>query len=1047
MVDFLIRKRTAVFTASLLIIIVGIIAYINLPRESNPEIKQPWIFVNTVYAGVAPKEIESLITQPLEEELDGIEGINKISSSSRQSVSSIFVEFDADTEVETALRRVKDRIDAAKADLPDEAEEPRVAEFSSTDWPIFILVLSHPDGVLRIDEEAERLKESLKRLPGVLDVEISGNSEREVAIEIDPAKLHTHGLSLGEVAQAIRNENASIPGGELKSEAKTFTLSVTGELKDPSGFAQIVVADGPGKVKLGDLGKVAFTTAEAESLARLNGRPAITIEIKKRTGANMIDLSQAIKQTVEERKAAFPTGTELVYSYDESRFIEETIVDLENNMFSGFILVLLVTLFFLGFRNSLFVSLAIPFSMLISFFVLQMMGITLNMVVLFSLIMALGMLVDNGIVIVENIFRHASMGKDRMQAAADGANEVAGPIIASTITTCLAFFPIIFMPGIMGQFMSYLPITIITVLVSSLFVALSINPVFCSRFMSISEKDMRRMQDGSGLFSRVQDLYTGLLRSALKHPLKIAAGSVTVVVVGIALYALIGKEPVFFPESDPPTAIIKLEARQGTPLEATDRMVRSIEERIPGVETSMDHFQTVVGSAGGGDYHKASIRVEFVPFLEREISGYESTENLKKALAGFTGAKISFEEIENGPPDGHPISYKVTGDEYPVIGSIAEQAEAILEEYDELKGISSDYESSRPEIAVEVDRKKAAFHGLSTAEIAMTVRNAFQGSTVGTYRDGAEEYDINLRYAKEFRDSINRLQGLKIPAGNGKLVPLSSVASISFRSDAGVIKRTNRERSVEVWADFKPDIQNKAEISAEIDARLKGLSLPAGYQLGTGEGLEIQQESSTFLAQAFMIALFLILIVLIAQFNSIADPAIIILSVFLSMGGVFWGYALTGMSFVVMMSGIGCIALAGVAVNNCIVLVDYTNRLMREGMPWNEAIIESGRTRLRPVLLTAITTVLGMIPMALGISFNIHTLTPQIGSEQSEFWKAFAWAMIFGLSFSTLMTLVVVPVLLKLKFNVLHRGQRKVLEAVYRGAYREGFEAPLLEQE
>lgn len=1042
MIDFLIRKRTAVFTASLLIIIVGVIAYLDLPRESNPEIKQPWIFVNTVYAGVAPKEIESLITQPLEEQLDGIEGVNKISSSSRQSVSSIFVEFDADTQVETALRRVKDRIDAAQADLPDEAEEPRVAEFSSTDWPIFIIVLSHPEGVLRIDGEADELRESLKRIPGVLDVDISGNSEREVAIEVDPAKLHIHGLSLDDVARAIRNENASIPGGELKSEAKNFTLSVTGEIKNPADFAEIIVAEGPVQVKLGDLGRVAFTNAEAESYARLNGRGAITIEVKKRTGANMIDLAQAIRQTVEAREADFPAGTEVVYSHDESRYIEETILDLENNMFSGFILVLLITLLFLGFRNSLFVSLAIPFSMLISFFVLQLIGITLNMIVLFSLIMALGMLVDNGIVIVENIFRHATMGKDRIQAAADGAREVAGPIIASTITTCLAFLPIIFMPGIMGQFMSYMPITIIIVLASSLFVALTINPVFCSRFMSISEREIQRMQKGSGLFSRVQGFYTHLLTSALKHPLKVAGGSIAIVCLGILLYALIGKEPVFFPASDPPSAIIHLEARQGTPLAETDRMVREIETRIPGIETSMDHFQAVVGSSGGGDNHKASVRVEFLPYLEREISGYRSTENLKAAFEKITGAKVSFEEIENGPPDGNPISYKVTGEEYPLIGAIAEEARSILEEYDELKGIGSDYESSRPEIAVEVDRRKAAFHGLSTAEIAMTVRNAFQGAGIGTFRDGSEEYEINLRYAKEYRNSVNRLKSLQIPTKGGKLIPLSSVATISYRSDAGVIKRTNRERSVEVWADFKPDVQNKAEISAEIDARLAALKLPAGYRLGTGEGLKIQQESSNFLAQAFLIALFLILIVLIAQFNSLMDPAIIILSVFLSMGGVFWGYALTGMSFVIIMSGIGCIALAGVAVNNCIVLVDYTNLLIRQGVHWREAVVESGKTRLRPVLLTAITTVLGMIPMALGVSFNIHTLLPQIGSEQSEFWKAFAWAMIFGLSFSTVMTLVIVPVLLHLKFKILHRGQDQLMEAIYQGVAKEGVESP-----
>jgi multidrug efflux pump len=500
MIEYLIRKRTAVFTAALLIIFIGITAYMNLPRESNPEITQPWIFVNTVYPGVAPQEIESLISMPLEEELAGIEGVNKISSSSRQSISSIFVEFDADTGVETALRRVKDRIDTAKADLPSEAEDPRVSEFSSTDWPVFIAVISHPEGVLRIDNQARQLKESLKRLPGVLDVDISGNLQRELAIEIDPAKLHYYSLTLDDVAAAVRGENASIPGGMLKSDVRTFSLAVTGEIRNPDNFNNIVVSDSPRTIRIRDLGHAGFTATEAESLARLNGSPAITLEIKKRTGANIIDLSGTIRDHIDTQKESFPEKTEIVYSYDASQYIKESIVDLENNMFSGFVLVLLMTLFFLGFRNSLFVSLAIPFSMLISFFVLQLSGITLNSIVLFSLIMALGMLVDNGIVIVENIFRHAAMGKDRAEAAVDGTKEVAGPIIASTITTCLAFLPIIFMPGIMGQFMSYMPLTIITVLGSSLLVALTINPVFCSRFMSISDRDMLKMTEGSGFF-------------------------------------------------------------------------------------------------------------------------------------------------------------------------------------------------------------------------------------------------------------------------------------------------------------------------------------------------------------------------------------------------------------------------------------------------------------------------------------------------------------------------------------------------------------------
>ncbi len=1046
MISFLINKRTAVFTASILIIAVGVMAYISLPRESTPEIKQPWIFINTVYAGVSPQDIESLVTEPIEEALDGIEGLDKISSSSRQSSSSIFAQFDGDVDVETALRRVKDRVDTAKTDLPEDAEEPQVAEFSSTDWPIFIVVFSHPQGVQRIDTETDELKDKLKRVPGVLDVDISGNLSREVAVEIDPAKLKYYDLTLDDVASAISYENTTIPGGTLENSAKNYALAVTGEIKDSRDFKDIIVSSGPVQVPLSELGTVNFAAAEPESYSRLDGHPAISLEIKKRTGSNIIDVVDAVKATIDQYRSSFPEGTEIVYTYDESDSIKETILDLENNMFSGFVLVLLVTFFFLGFRNSLFVSLAIPFSMLISFFVLQISGVTMNMVVLFSLIVALGMLVDNGIVIVENIFRHSSMGKDRVQATIDGAREVAGPILASTITTCLAFFPIIFMPGIMGQFMSYVPITVITVLGSSLLVALTINPVFCSRFMSVSEKDRQKMVSGSGFFSKVQKYYTRILCWAMHRPVRVALGSLLLVIAGFVLYGIIGKEPLFFPSTDPPSAIISLEARQGTPLNETDSLARRVEGLLNGVDTSMEHYQTTTGASGGASSHTATVRVEFLPYLERKISGVDSTENLKAAMEGYTGAKVTFEEVDNGPPSGHPVSYKITGDEYEIIGKISQQVTGILEEYPELKGISSDYEASRPEIAVQINRPKAAYFGLSTAEIAMTVRNAIQGSTVGTYRQNAREYDVVLRYADDYRKDINQLKNLIIPAGNGNRVPLSLVADLEYRSSVAVIKRTNRERSVEVWADFKPGIQNKQEINKEIADKIASLTVPAGYYLGTGEGLEIREESSTFLMQAFLIALFLILVVLIAQFNSIIDPVIIIFSVFLSMGGVFWGYALTGMSFIVIMSGIGCIALAGVAVNNCIVLVDYTNLLIRQGEHWSDALIEAGRTRLRPVLLTAITTVLGMIPMALGVSFDMHQFTIQIGSEQSEFWKAFAWAMIFGLSFATIMTLIVVPVLLHIKFSLLHRGDRQIEEILLGACPSSAPDSPLPER-
>ena len=1024
MIKFLIKKHTAVFTATLLILILGVTAYISLPRESSPEIKQPWIFVTTVYPGVGARDIESLVTQPIEEEIDGLEGITELSSTSKLNVSSIFVEFSSDIDVETALRKVKERVDVARTSLPDDVDDPNVQELTSSDWPIFIVMLSHPGGIQEIDSAALELQERIKRVNGVLDVEIAGNLEKEIAIELDPMKLQHYDLSLDDVAYAIQSENTNIPGGLLRNESKNYSLSVTGEIKEPEEFRDIIIQSGDLRVRLKDLGDTAFQYAAAESISRLNGVPAISLEIKKRTGENIIDLVKTVKEEIVMAEDTFPAGTTFTYSYDESKFITDVIFDLENNMFTAFILVLAVTLFFLGRRNSLFVSLAIPLSMLMSFVILQLLGVTLNMIVLFSLILALGMLVDNGIVIVENIFRHTAMGKSRIRASIDGTKEVSGPIIASTLTTCLAFFPIIFMPGIMGDFMAYVPITVIVVLGSSLFVALIINPVFCARFLNISDKAKKKMIDGTGVFFRFQNLYEKILKKALRRPGIIALVSLVIVLSGFGMYGLIGKEPIFFPNLDPSTAIIELETRLGTPLDETDRFTRRIEEIIPTVPSSLEHYQVVTGG-GGDDSHKATIRVEYKPYLERKISGADATGNLKQELDGFTGAEVNFEELDMGPPSGHPVSYEVVGRDYLILGDLSRQVLAILRDYPELKLINTDYEASKPEVSIEIDRKKAAYFGLSTVDIARTVRNSMNGTSVGKFRLADEEYDINVRYQDEYRDSLTHLRNLQVVNGDGDRVPVQSVAEIRYISSVGVIKRRNHQRSVGVWADFKEGVQNKTEVKTEIGKRIDAIAMPAGYFAETGEGVEVQQESSQFLIKAYGIALFLMLLVLIVQFNTFTDPIIILLSVFLSMGGVLWGYALSGQVFVIVMSGIGCIALAGVAVNNCIVLVDYTNVLIRSGIPWNEAIVQAGKTRLRPVLLTAITTVLGLVPMALGVSLNIHAFAIQLGSEQSEFWKAFAWAMIYGLSFATIMTLIVVPSLLTLKYRFIDKRKGK----------------------
>ncbi len=1025
MIKLFIQKYMAVFIFSLLIVVMGVISYAQLPRESTPEIKQPYIFITTTYVGASAQDVESLITEPLEQELDGLDGLDELTSESRQNFSFIFAEFTSDVTVETALRRVRDRVDLVRPQLPGDADDPFVREFSSSDWPIYSVVITHPDGVRRIEDAADLLRDELKRVPGVLDVDIAGQVTKELAIELDPARLQLYGFAIDDVVTAVQSEHASIPGGELQSESKNYAIAVTGEIEDARLFEDVFVTNEDIKVRLGDLGSARFQEADPETFSRFNRTPAITLSVKKRLGANIIDIVEAIDRRVFELNPIFPEGTEIVVSYDESRYIRDMIADLENNMFTGFVLVLGVTIFFLGFRNSLFVSLAIPFSMLLSFFVLRVMGVTLNMIVLFSLILALGMLVDNGIVIVENIFRHGNLGKSRTKAALDGSKEVAGPIIASTLTTCLAFFPIIFMPGIMGDFMSYLPITVIVVLSSSLFVALVINPVFCARFLSASGEQEKKMSEGGGLFVRLQGSYEALLGKTTGRP-GLTVGIIFLVsFAGMIAFGLIGKEPLFFPYLDPERARVRVEAPQGTPLERTDDILRELEQIVRATPASLDSFESIAGRDGGDtESHRGSINVTYKPYVEREIPGVAAIRELARNVKSVTGAIITVEEGDQGPPTGDDISYEIRGNDYEVLGEYSSRILAVLSEYETvLKEFDTDFEASRPEYQVDIDRGKAAFHGVSTVQIAQTVRRAINGGVIGTYRYEGDEYDIVVRYNRPARDSLNSLRNVQVVAQDGSRVPLSAVAEVSPRTSLGVIKRRNLNRAVTVWGNFAADIPNRGEIIAEIDGRVQEIvkAMPPGYALGQGAGLDIRAESTGFLVQAFILALFLIFVVLVAQFNSVLDPFIIMFAVFLSLGGVFWGFALSQMNFVIIMSGIGCIALAGVAVNNCIVLVDYTHLLVHDGVHWRKAIIEAGRTRLRPVILTALTTVLALVPMAFGVSFSVQEFRFLLGSESSEWWTSFAWTMLFGLTFATVMTLVVVPTLLTVKYRFLEK--------------------------
>lgn len=1022
MIAFLIRKSAAVFTFALLIVVAGIGAYLALPRESMPQIEQPYIFVTTAYPGVSASDIEQLVTQPLEEEIDGIDDIDKITSTSSQSFSFITVEFSSGVSVDEALRKVREQVDAVRNELPSEADDPVVTELSTSAWPILIVVFSHPSELQVINDNAEQIQDELEAVPGVLEVTIEGNRQKEVAIELDPVKLQYYGLSIPDVIADIQAEHVTIPGGFLETPLKKYNLSVSGEIKNEHHFNDIMIGSDEVSIPLSALGRARYTWEEPQSYSRLDGVPALSFAVSKRSGENIITVVDKVKARVDSLKTSLPPDTKITYVQDQSQRVRDMVLDLENNIFTGLILVLLVTLFFLGRVNALFVSLAIPFSMLFSFIVLLLFDITLNMVVLFSLVMALGMLVDNAIVVVENIYRHATEGVSRKQAAIDGTQEVALPIIASTITTFLAFIPILFMPDIIGDFMAFVPKTVIIVLSGSLMTALVILPVICAHYLRVSEKNRQLMSQGGSWFVRLTGWYEKRIITAIRYPgltvLFIFVGAF----LGFVVYFIFGKEVLFFPEVDPSDAVISIDAPPGTPLDETDTIVRHVEQRIPLVPASLEHYQATTGQStgrfsAGSENNQGLIRLAFVPFNRRRIEATRSIDSLRNRTDSIPGAEIRVERIETGPPAGHDISYRVVGNQYDSIGIIAESIQRILSAYPQFRLVDSDFERAQPEIPVTIDRKRAAFYELSTRDIASTIRSALTGTQIGTFRKEDIEHDIVVRYADQYRHSFMDLTNLQIINRSDHRIPLSSVASIQRQSSVGVIKHHNLKQAVEIWADFRENAQRRSQITRQIQQRIDAIAIPEGYTIEKGESEEMRTESTRFLQQAFVIALFLIFIVLITLFDSYMQPFIILISVVLSLGGVMWGYTLIGQPFVIIMSGVGVIALAGVVVNNAIVLIDYVHILLERGYHWPEAIITSGKIRLRPVLLTAITTVLGIIPMALGISIDFHNFSVQIGSESSQLWKPFAWAMIFGLTFATIMTLVVIPALLAINYR------------------------------
>lgn len=1119
---FAINNRISVYVLIFIISVVGLVSYNTMPKESFPEIKQPTIYVGTVYPGNSPADMENLITRPIEKEIKSLKGIKKFTSTSIQDYSTIIVEFEIDIDPEDALQDVKDAVDKMKSELPNDLpNDPNIFELDFSDFPVLNVNVSGNFSYDVLKENAEYLQDEFEKLPEVSKAELRGLLDKEVKVSVDKNQMEALQISFQDIENAIASENVTMSGGEILSidgdNLNRRSIRITGEYKDYRNMGNIIVKDeNQHVVYLRDIATIEFGPEEPTSFARLDGNPVVSIDIKKKSGENLLNGVDNVKKVIEKaQKSKLPSGMKVVFTNDQSIQTRDNVDNLENSIISGIILVVLVLLFFMGVRNAMFVGIAIPLSMLLGFAILYMMGATLNMMVLFSLIMALGMLVDNGIVVVENIYRLYSEGYTKKDASKYGIGEVAIPIISSTLTTLAAFFPLLFWKALMGEFMKYLPITLIIVLSSSLFVALVVNPVITSRYIQKDGEDkvtpskrfwainavllvlglllvisggsmtlgnllmlvaiLRILtryvfKPGAERFQtkglvKLEKFYDRVINGALKRSVVIIVGTLVLLIFSIAFF--VAREPnvVFFPVNEPLYFNAFIETPIGTDIEKTNAITKKIEQRIQEtIKNDSLIIEAVLAQVGegtgdpadgsvqqGASPNKARVTVSFIKTAEREkIEGARRTsvvmEAVRDALRDIPDAYITVEKNRDGPPTGKPINIEISGENYDTLIKYSTQMLNILEKEDVpgVDKLKTDLEVDKPEIMVKINREAARRFGISTFSIANTIRTGSFGKEISKYKEGEDDFPINLRLRNEERynesDLLNQRITFRNPS-NGQIVqvPISAVADVEYGTTFGSIKRKDMDRVVSIYSNLKEGYTAN-EIIARYRDVLANYNLPEGYDFKfTGEQEE-QDNSSAFLGNAFMIAFMLIFLIIVAQFNSVIGPLIIMLSVIFSTIGVFLGFGIFKMDFSILMCGIGIISLAGIAVNNAIVLIDYTNltrarRKQELGLDeedylpleeLRETIIHAGSTRLRPVLLTAITTILGLIPLAVGININFFTLLseydPQfyIGGDSNVFWAPMSWTIIFGLVFTTFLTLVVVPVM----FYVSERGMR-----------------------
>ncbi|MBC7904307.1 MAG: efflux RND transporter permease subunit [Gemmatimonadaceae bacterium] len=1102
--SWVIDHITVTYVATIAITLVGLNIFVNLPKESYPDIVVPQIYVATVYAGTSPKDMENLVTRPIEKELKAITGarIRNIKSTSIQDFSSILVEFETNVKVDVAKQKVKDAVDKSRTELPNDLTvEPDVIEVAFSDFPImFVNVSGNYDGI-KLKEYAEKLQDRFEELPEVNKADIAGAPEREIQVNVDKFKMEASGVTFNDIAMAIGNENRDISAGNIKIGNMQPNIQVKGQFATAYDMSTLVIKNIFGQpVYLRDIAQVIDTVKEKESYSRLNKKDVITLQIVKRAGENLINTSEKITQVVEEMKRSeLPKDLDIVITGDQSVQTRTSFNELINTIVIGFVLVLIVLMFFMGVSNAFFVALSVPLSVFIAFLFLPLADsivgthVTLNFIVLFALLFGLGIIVDDAIVVIENTHRIFNNGKvPIVKAAKMAAGEVFVPVLSGTVTTLAPFFPLLFWPGIIGKFMIYLPTILILTLAASLIVAFFINPVFAVSFMKPEHYPAKEPK--SAIFRKkwfwAFVIIGGLLHLAGSHGLAnfilllvlliilnryvlhdlihgfqlrvlpwlmnhyesslrwalfrnrpgwlIASVFLVFIIATIALFSSISSgrtKTEFFPTGDPPIVYVYVKMPVGTKTSYTDSITKQLETKVfqvlgdnnPIVESVISNVGVGATDPFGGERgtqpHLGRIQISFVEFEKRHgKKTSEVVDSLRKVVKDLPGAEISLAGQQNGPASGAPINIEVVGEEFDDIVKTSVALKNFLDTKN-IPGVEKlklDVDVTQPELTLSVDRERAMREGLSTGQIGMELRTALFGREASKLKDGEDEYKIQVRYTDELRNSITDLQNMKITyrdfaSGQVRQVPISSVVKFDYNSSLGGVKRKNLKRVISIYSNlvegFDPNKVNLDVTNAVNDFKGK----PSNITIRQTGQQEDQQESLSFLLTALITALGMIFGVLVLQFNSLSKPFIVLNEIFFSIIGVFIGFAITGMTMPLIMVAVGIIGLAGIVVKNGILLIEFTDELRERGMRTKAAIIQAGKTRIIPVLLTALATILGLFPLAIGLNVDwlgfFQHLKPNVfmGGDSVVFWGPLSWTLIFGLIFAFFMTLLLVP--------------------------------------